>query len=178
MRFIDFSRVKRCCLSFFSASAMVLFAGAPAFASDGGIAVIPDASTLIQVVNFLFLIGALNFIMYKPIRKIIAQRKDKIEGFEQSIQSSEDGVAEKDEAYKAGVKEARAKGMTEKDSILQAAAEEEKKIIDNINSKAQENLKSVRGKIADDTVTAMESLQQEVDGFADAICEKILGRAA
>ena len=53
----------------------------------GGLTVIPDWTTAIQIANFLFLIWVLNLILYRPIRRVLLQRKDKITGLEQSIQS-------------------------------------------------------------------------------------------
>ena len=84
---------------------------------------------------------------------------------------------EKDEAFSAGVKEARTRGFKEKEALMQQAMDEEKKIIAGINSKAQAELAEIRNKIKSEAEAARESLQKEVDNFADQICQKILGRA-
>ena len=143
----------------------------------GGVVVTPDGSTFIQIINFVFLIWVLNLLLYKPIRKILAQRKEKIEGLELSIETSDKGAKEKDEALAAGIKEARTKGFKEKEALMQEAADEEKKIITEINSKAQAELAEVRENIKRDADVARKSLQKEVDNFANLICQKILGRA-
>ena len=67
--------------------------------------------------------------------------------------------------------------MAEKEALIQAAADEEKKIIADINSRALANLAEVREKMAKDVKTVRESLEKEIDSFAGAISEKILGRA-
>ena len=143
----------------------------------GGISILPDQSIVIQMINFLFLIWVLNIILYRPIRNVLIQRKEKIAGLENGIEQCADEVKEKDEAFKAGIAEARANGVKEKNQLEEAAAEEEKKIIEEINEKAQANLLEIREKIAADTDNVQEALQKEVDAFADAIGEKILGRA-
>jgi F-type H+-transporting ATPase subunit b len=61
--------------------------------------------------------------------------------------------------------------------LVQTAAEEEKAIIEKINQKAQAELVEMREKIAKDAETVRATLQKEIDVFADAIGEKILGRA-
>jgi F-type H+-transporting ATPase subunit b len=144
--------------------------------SGGGVKVIPDGSVIIQIVNFVFLIWVLNILLYRPIRKILAQRKEKIGGLELSIETSNKDALEKDQAFAAGIKEARAKGLKEKDVLVQQATEEEKSIVAEINRKAQAELAEVRSKIKNDAQAVRESLQKEVDNFADQICEKILGR--
>jgi len=142
-----------------------------------GIKVIPDASVLVQIVNFLVLIGVLNMVLYKPIRKILAQRKEKIEGLEKSIDSLHDGAGEKDKTYLDGIKSARKNGLVKKEELIQAASEEEKKVIEEINQKSQADLTAIREKILQDTDAVRVSLEKEVDSFAEAIGQKILGRA-
>ncbi len=84
---------------------------------------------------------------------------------------------EKEDAFASGIKAARANGLKEKEVLLIAAAEEERKIIEKINKKAQADLAEVKEKIAKDAEEAKTSLLQEIDGFANSIGEKILGRA-
>jgi F-type H+-transporting ATPase subunit b len=143
----------------------------------GGVTVIPDWSAIIQIVNFLFTIWVLNVLLYRPIRKILAQRKEKVDGLELSIETSKKDVREKDEAFAAGIKRARANGFEQKNALLQEAADEEKSIIADINRKAQTELSQIREKIKKDAEVARESLQAEVNDFANQISQKILGRA-
>lgn len=135
-----------------------------------------DASLVIQIVNFLFLIWILNMVLYKPIRNVLIKRKDKIKGLEQDIDAFSRDAGEKDDAYADGIKGARAKGLEEKTALISAASDEENKIVEKINQKAQADLAAVRQKITKEAEAVKVSLQQEVDGFANAIGQKILGR--
>ena len=150
--------------------------GASEESGGGGVTVMPDWTVFIQLANFLLILWILNRILYRPIRNILLQRKEKMEGLELSIKTSSEDAQEKDEAFAAGIKEARAKGMTEKDALLQAAADEEKKIVARVNEKAQAELADIREKISHEAQTAKAALQSKVDEFADDICQKILGR--
>lgn len=135
-----------------------------------------NISLLIQIANFVFLIFILNILLYKPIRNILKQRKEKVTEFERSIETAGMDSKEKDEAYSDGVKEARSKGLTEKNALLQVAADKEKEVIEKINKKAMADLTEVREKIKKDAEAVRVSLQKDVDAFANAIGEKILGR--
>lgn len=156
----------------------------PVFASGGeeggggGITVIPDASVFIQIINFLFLIWVLNLIVYKPIRNILAQRKEKFSGLETDIETAESKAAAQDEAFASGIKDARARGLKQKEALLQAASDEEKELIGKINEKSQAELAKVREQIAREADGARVALMKEVGDFAGTISEKILGRAA
>jgi len=137
-----------------------------------------DGSMIIQIANFLILIWILNIVLYKPIRNIIIQRKEKITGLESDIESAETKAVEQDQAFADGLKDARAKGLKQKEALLQAAADEEKALIGQINEKAQAELTKIREQIASEANEAKQALMKDVDGFASAISEKILGRAA
>jgi F-type H+-transporting ATPase subunit b len=136
-----------------------------------------NASLFIQIANFLILIWALNKFLYKPIRQILSQRKNRISGLEESIQQSEQDMLNKDQSLKKGLKEAREKGMKEKDAFENEARQEEMKIIEKINEKARADLADIREKVIKETQSARLSLQKEIDSFADAISRKILGRS-
>ena len=83
---------------------------------SGGVTVIPDWSVLIQIANFIFLIWVLNLILYRPIRNVLQQRKKKISGLEESIESSSMDLQEKRDAFASAIKEARIKGRLEKEA--------------------------------------------------------------
>ena len=119
----------------------------------------------------------MNILVYKPIRGILAQRKEKVGGLEQRIGKLDDDAREKDEAYGSGIKAARATGLKQKQALVEAAAAEEKTLIEDINRRAQANLAEMKDKIAKDVDVVKASLEKEVDSFAEAIGRKILGRA-
>jgi len=135
-------------------------------------------TVLPQIINFLFLIFALNLVCYKPIRKILLERKATMDGLTNNIVSAAEQSEEKDKAYTQGVREARAKGQKEKDALLQGAGDEEKVIVGKIMDKAKEDMAAIKEQISKETAEVKAALEKEVDAFADAITQKILGRAA
>ena len=137
-----------------------------------------DGSIVLQIGNFLLLIWIMNLVLYKPIRKVLLERKAKVDGLQSAIDDSAQAIQSKEDAYSAGVRQARAAGQKEKDALMQAAVDEEKAIIGKINESAQAELKAVKDKIAQDMGVVKASLEEEIDAFADAIEQKILGRAA
>ncbi len=141
------------------------------------IKVIPDISTLYQMVNFLVLLFVLNLVLYKPIRKVILDRKAKIEGMQKKAKKAASDLVAGEEAYKDGLKVARTEGLKEKETFIDEASKEEKEILDKINKKAQANLAQIREQVAKETEQARKSLEGEVEVYARAIGEKILGRA-
>jgi len=136
-----------------------------------------NVTLIIQIVNFLILILALNHFLYKPIRNILAQRKGKISGLEESVKQAEENVVKKDSALESGLKKAREKGLKEKDECENTAHQEEIKLIEKINEKARTDLAEIREKVSHETQSVRSALLKEIDSFADEISRKILGRA-
>ncbi len=136
-----------------------------------------DGSLFIQIANFLLLIWVLNLILYRPIRNILSERKEKITGMEDNIDAFGKDAADKDAQYDSGIRSARAKGMQEKEKLIQAAEAEEKDIIGKINEKAQADLAKMKENVAKEADAVRKELLQQVDTFATEIGKKILGRA-
>ncbi len=141
------------------------------------ITVIPDGSTFIQLINFLVLLWILNLVFFKPVRKVLIQRKETIDGLEEGVEKLAQEVVEKDNAFKNGLKEARAKGLKEKEAFIEQASQEEKEIIEKINKQAQAKLAEIKEQVAKETEKARVELENNIKSYAREIGEKILGRA-
>jgi F-type H+-transporting ATPase subunit b len=136
-----------------------------------------DWTLFLQIANFLVLIFVLNAVLYKPIRKILADRQAKIRGLEEGISTAENEAVEAQNSFKEKMSGARAKGNEEKDKFKQAGEEEQKRIIGEVNEASQKELENVKAQVAKDVEQAKSKLQEEIKGYSAAIAEKILGRA-
>ena len=141
------------------------------------ITVIPDISLVYQMINFLVLLFVLNLVLYKPIRNVLLERKAKIEGMQNGAGKAQSDLVAGEDAYNNGLKQARSKGLKSKEAFIEEASKEEKEIIDRINKKAQANFAEIKKQVAQETEQARKALEAEVDAYAKAIGEKILGRA-
>jgi len=161
----------------FSTFFLLIISGVNSASAAGGISVYPDKSLIIQIANFVVLIWALNKVLYRPIRNVLHQRKEKITGMEQRIDDFNTDIEEKDEAFEAGIKDARVQGLKKKEDRIAVATDEEKAIIGEINKKTKEELAENLDKIAKEAEEVRKSLQNEIDDFVKDIGQKILGRA-
>lgn len=132
----------------------------------------------LQILNFLVLLFVLNLVLYKPIRNILKQRKERFEGLEETVAATGKEADAQYQAFDDGIRAARAKGQKEKEALVQAATDEENEIVAKINAKAKDELAQVKARIVKDTDAVKGALEKEIDTFADAITQKILGRAA
>lgn len=141
------------------------------------ITVIPDISAIYQMINFLILLFVLNTVLYRPIRNVLLERKNKFQGLEDGVEKALADLDSQKDAYKNGLKGARAEGLKKKEAFIEEASAQEKEIIEQINKKAQANLAQIKQQVAQETDQARKTLEAEVDAYAKAIGQKILGRA-
>ena len=140
-------------------------------------AIIPDWTLLLQIANFIVLIFVLNAVLYKPIRNILIERQKTINQFEKDIDTLHESAAENDQTFQSTISQAKARGFSEKATMKEAAEEEEKRLIDELQEKAQADLEAVRAKIVKEAGAVREKLKAEAQAFSVAIAEKILGRS-
>ncbi len=138
--------------------------------------VVPDWSFLLQMANFLFLIIVLNILLYRPIRRMLRERRETFEGLEASARRALQSLEEQEAAYARTLKEARAKGLKIKEELVREAELEEKRLTGEIHARAQAELEAVREKIRREADATREALARHVEGFAERIVSKLLGR--
>ncbi|MEE4363818.1 MAG: ATP synthase F0 subunit B, partial [Desulfotignum sp.] len=79
------------------------------------ITVIPDISLVYQMINFLILLFVLNLVLYKPIRKVLLERKAKVQGLEGGVEKASADLASQEESYRNGLRQARSEGLKKKE---------------------------------------------------------------
>ena len=136
----------------------------------------PDITIVFQIANFLVLIFLMNMIVYKPIRKMMNERKGVVDGLSGDIEGALTGAADRGKALEAGIAAARAKGAAAKEVLAAEAAEKEKELLAQISAKAASELAVLKAKIENEAREAKKGLEAEINIFASAIGEKILGR--
>jgi len=87
-----------------------------------------DYTLIIQIANFLFLLFILNILLYKPIRKILSQRKEEMDSFVGMIGEFEDKFAQSKEALEENKAEATKDGLKEKETLKGEGSDQEKSL--------------------------------------------------
>ncbi|WP_303722369.1 ATP synthase F0 subunit B [Malonomonas rubra] len=134
-------------------------------------------TVLLQAANFIILMAILNVLLYRPLRKVLSDRRATIDGAHERARGLEGQIEEKMARYEEKLQAAKLKGSQEKASLRQAAATEEAGIIGNARDEATQKLQAVKGEVADAAASASQKLKSDAQGLAAAIATKIMGRA-
>lgn len=136
-----------------------------------------DITMPIHILNILVLIVVLNAVLYRPIRKILAERKVKIASLSSDIENFHKNAALRADEFDQKLNDARRRAKHEFDTARNeaqvAGAETVKKIREESDKAKAEQLKAVSA----DVQAAEKTLKGQVEEFATEMAGKVLGRA-
>jgi len=119
---------------------------------------------------------ALNIFLYKPLRKILADRAAEIAGGHAKAVEVDKDVQEKMAQYETRLREAKAKASEERGILKKAALGEESAILDQARKEAGDSVNALKKRVAKEAADAREFLREQTQSLSLEICEKVLGR--
>ena len=131
---------------------------------------------IFQLVNFLLLMMLLNVLLYRPIRKILADRAAEIAGGHEKAAEVDRDVQEKMALYETRLREAKAKASEERGVMKLDALAEESAVLDKARKEATDSMNLLKGQVAKEAASAREFLREQTRSLSLEICEKVLGR--
>lgn len=136
-----------------------------------------DLTFIIQLVNFLVLVLILNVFLFKPIRRVLADRATELNGARERAAEVDRDVQEKVALYEARMREAKTAASGERDALKKVAQAEESAVLEKARKEAADTLATIKEKVAKEAADAKELLREQARGLSLEICEKVLGRS-
>ena len=135
-----------------------------------------DQSLIIQIVNFIIFLFILNYLIFKPIVRIIEERRERIEGTMEKAQVIEADVQEKLEACETRVQEAKTQAASEKERLRRGAEDLSKEIVEKARTELARDLPIIRKQIANEADRVRHELERKTHDIARDIACRVLGR--
>lgn len=132
---------------------------------------------VVQLINFGILVLVLNIFLYKPIRRVLAERRQVIDSARDKAASVDLEVQEKMARYEARLRDAKTEASGRRAEALKLAQAEEAAVLEKARKEAADTLGAIRGKVAKEAAEAREILVRQAETLSADICEKILGRS-
>ena len=136
-----------------------------------------DLAFVFQLVNFLVLVLLLNVFLYKPIRKVLADRAEQIRGAKAKAVEVDKEVQEKMALYETRLREVKAKAGAERAAMVKEAQAEEAVLVEKARKEAAASLATIKNRVAKEAADAKELLKEQARSLSLEICEKVLGRS-
>ena len=136
-----------------------------------------NSSLLWQIANFLILMLAMNYLLYKPIRGMLKQRAEKMAALNGEITASKEGAKSKEEELDSRRNEARREGVSVAEEMKSEGRAKERELIDAATKEMEQTVAKVREEIQGEIGQARDQLKAEVQAFGKELAQKILGRS-
>ena len=136
-----------------------------------------DLAFLIQLINFLVLLAVLNVLLYKPIRKVLAERQGRIADARSKAEGVDKDVQAKMAEYEARLRDMKSGAADERGALVKEAQAEEVVILEAARKEAADTLSAIKARVAKEAADARLILQEQAKLLSVDICEKVLGRS-
>ena len=140
----------------------------------GGGLISLDKSLIVQGVNFLLLLLALNYLLYKPLIGKMQERTAAIQKSLEEAQAVRADAARQQEENAARLQSAYQEAAAIRAQALKEAAEEQRKLVEAAQAEARRLVETARAQTDADIRRARDELRREVAGLAVAVAEKLM----
>ncbi len=136
-----------------------------------------DFSIVAEIICVLILIVVLNSKLYQPIRRILRERREKMNAIEAEAVKFEDRIKSLVEDYERKLREARLAGKAEFEKLKEEAKQLEQKLLEESMKEAEAKREELMSQLTSQIDAARKELQAKAESFAVEIAQKLLGRA-
>lgn len=130
-----------------------------------------------QIANFILLIIILNFILYKPLLKILDARNEKLAASDQEVKDLNAAIEKKVAEYEEKIRQAKMEAMNQRNEIQKNGSDQAKQIIDATRAELAKIIEEFQGKLDQEISQAKLVLKNQSAGISSEIAEKVLGRS-
>lgn len=130
----------------------------------------------LQFLNFIILLVVLNKLLYRPLKKIIAERDETITGSHAAAKNLQADIDEKMQRYQQQLSDAKNQAIDERNKLKKAANEEEAKILLDAQGRAATRMQAIKTQVGKEADEAGKTLKKEAGSLAGLIATRILGR--
>jgi len=136
-----------------------------------------DETVIIQIINIVVLIFVMNAVLYKPVRTVLAKRKEKLAELANAIETFKKNTELRKEEISRKLNEARSKAKEEIDKAKGNAQVSTAESLAQVRQKAMASKTDQLNEIQKQFTDARQQLSGQIDSFASEMAAKILGRS-
>jgi F-type H+-transporting ATPase subunit b len=126
------------------------------------------------ILIFLFLVAAYRFLVYGPLTKVLAARRERTLGAVEKAQAAIAAADAKSQEYEAKLRAARAEIFRTRELRIQQWNAEREQALDGARQVAHERVLAARGAIEAQVVVARRQVESSADQLAAQILKAIL----
>ncbi len=136
-----------------------------------------DITLVLQIINMIVLMFILNRVLYQPIKNVLKERSEKLQGMQGEIDKFESDAKLRQEEVDAKMAQASGKAKAALDAARADAQKAGDEKLAAIKAEAEAAKDEKLAALKADIESAKASLQEGLDDFANEMASKILGRS-
>jgi F-type H+-transporting ATPase subunit b len=136
----------------------------------------PNQTFFIQMGIFLFSMALLNFLVFRPVLKILAKRKELTEDARLEAARLDIETQAMVESYAGKIQEARGAGLKVKEGLTQEGEGKARELLAGARQDMESSLEKNRREILDEAKQAQLALRKYSRDLSKEMAEKLIGR--
>ncbi|MFL6465367.1 MAG: hypothetical protein ACJ73N_13270 [Bryobacteraceae bacterium] len=130
------------------------------------------------VVFFLFLAFYLKQVYFRPLAKVLDQRRVETEGVRELSQRAFEAADQKSSEFERALQLARADINAENEALRQKWTQEQMETVAQARAEAEARVAQAKGEIAEETKRVQSELEANVQPLSEQIVQSLLRRRA
>jgi F-type H+-transporting ATPase subunit b len=135
-----------------------------------------NATLIVQILNFLVLVWALKYVLFKPVFNMLDKREQYKKTILGEIERVERETAETAKRYESMIHSAQTEALQRTALILKNAGKEYKDILEVARLESYGIISTLENKLRVETERIRQALRKEMEQWAHDIASKILGK--
>ena len=135
-----------------------------------------NATLIIQIINFIFLMWFLNKFLFKPVLKILDERKNRVESDFRKAKELEEKIKEGFEKYNMELENAKSEGANLKLKARDEATKVLNEKIEKAKMEANNYLNQFKQEMEKTKKDLKVQLEKDIENLAKTLCSTLLGR--
>jgi F-type H+-transporting ATPase subunit b len=130
------------------------------------------------VLFFVFLAYYLNVVLFKPLGRILEERKKATEGVRELARRAHENADKKSAEFEHALAEARAQLHQENEALRRRWTQEQAEAIAAVRAETQAMIEEARRTIAQEVERAQSELDASIESLSDQVVSSLLERRA
>lgn len=139
--------------------------------------IVPNATVVFQIITFLILMFVLNAFLFKPMMRVLEERRARTVGRREKAAKAEARSGEIWKDYQAKIAEARTEAEKGRLELVRQGETERAMITETASAEAEKTVADLKARVAVEAGKAKEILKAEIEGMGREMAERIMGRA-
>lgn len=134
-----------------------------------------NITLLIQLGNFLITIIVLNILLIRPLRKVMRERRELMDGLGSDAEGFETKAKARLDNYEAQLAEARRQAAANREEGRGEGMREQQAVLDSAQKEAQGILAEARAKLDAEAQNSLAELRGRVGDYSQQLAARVLG---